>query len=762
MLPATTGRLLPMGGIAQTAATRRLMRAVMVVVCMMIAMAVVGSIGPGGSEGEALSRRWIALADAVLRALPPAVAYLLGALGLGRLARPMFARAQSPWALQMVVGLAMMLTLSHALGWIGLLSGHGRVLVAMGIVGMGLALLAHQLVMLRAAGGPAMRISPLVWLGAPALAVLLVSSASPPGWLWDSEFGGYDALSYHLQLPQEWLVRGRLSPLEHNVYSFLPGYVEAAFLHVGALMDTPRSPTVGVHIGLTAGDGMGLLACQFLHAGLTIIAAWVTGEAARAAIRAAGIEPHSTVAARAAPVLAGMFVLATPWSVVVGSLAYNEMAMLALGAGAMLAALETSIRPILRGLLVGALVGVACGAKPTAMFMFAPSAGLAMIGAAVMHEQRSGMGRVPLMRVGLMLIACAGAGLLAISPWLVRNALACGNPVFPFFTSIFGDGHWSPEQAARYARGHAFDGSIVRRLSLIVMPDPLDPAGARHRGMMHPQWFAFFPAVVLAGAAACASRISRGVGMLLAAGLIAQALAWLFLTHVQSRFLMPTLVPGAMLFALAVASAGRDQRAQGVGEAPVRPRQWGRVAAGIAVVSVQSAALLVVFAQQRGGAPNRLLAAGPSEFTGEYLHEQFRAASSGEQQAFVQIAPSEVAVNLALPPTARVCLIGSGAPLYVRPPVLYATTWDTSAFTRIVAASPDEPQTWARSLRAMRIEAVLVDLHELDRLSRSGWMDPALDPARIAQWLIHHTTPLQGSIESGRGVFLLRAPGSVP
>ena len=78
--------------------------------------------------------------------------------------------------------------------------------------------------------------------GVPALALLLVAASSPPGWLWDSEGRGYDALEYHLQLPQEWLRMGRLAPLEHNVYSFLPGYIEAAFYHLAVATGATAAP----------------------------------------------------------------------------------------------------------------------------------------------------------------------------------------------------------------------------------------------------------------------------------------------------------------------------------------------------------------------------------------------------------------------------------------------------------------------------------------------------------------------------------------
>ena len=49
-----------------------------------------------------------------------------------------------------------------------------------------------------------------VLLALPGLALLLTAACSPPGWLWGGsgadpvgEARGYDALEYHLQLPQE-------------------------------------------------------------------------------------------------------------------------------------------------------------------------------------------------------------------------------------------------------------------------------------------------------------------------------------------------------------------------------------------------------------------------------------------------------------------------------------------------------------------------------------------------------------------------------
>ncbi|MEM9252773.1 MAG: hypothetical protein AAGB29_10530, partial [Planctomycetota bacterium] len=67
------------------------------------------------------------------------------------------------------------------------------------------------------------------WCGV-GLGLLAVGAACAPGSMWRVEAMGYDVLSYHLQLPREWLAAGRLSGLEHNVYSHLPSLVESMMM----------------------------------------------------------------------------------------------------------------------------------------------------------------------------------------------------------------------------------------------------------------------------------------------------------------------------------------------------------------------------------------------------------------------------------------------------------------------------------------------------------------------------------------------------
>ncbi|MFB0986739.1 MAG: hypothetical protein QMB94_10600, partial [Phycisphaerales bacterium] len=154
------------------------------------------------------------------------------------------------------------------------------------------------------------------------LGTLLLAATSTPGWLWGTEFGGYDALSYHLQLPREWWIAGAIIETPHNAYGYLPNGVEAAFLHVMALIGDPAAAAVP---------------CQLLVACLAVLAAGVTGEFAMAMLGRDGDADQRSLVGQ----LGFVALLATPWVIVVGSLAYDEMVVLLLATTAFTIILET-------------------------------------------------------------------------------------------------------------------------------------------------------------------------------------------------------------------------------------------------------------------------------------------------------------------------------------------------------------------------------------------------------------------------------------
>lgn len=673
--------------------------------CLLVVSLIGSPIMPAAALGTLLLK---------LGTMWPALVYLAAAHGLGAVCSPLWRRTgEDAPALQLACGLALMFTCTELLGIAGLLSPAP----AIALVGIGFGLGAAQLgLRLRSAPKPEPLDFSLGWiLAAPAAAVLLVAASMPPGWLWASEYGAFDALSYHLPLAQEWLALERVRPLEHNVYSFLPGYIEAAFAHLGALTLAPRPG------GLLGGDGWRLISCQALHAGLTLIAAWLTARAARRLALSAGADPSL---ARWGGAIAGGVTLATPWAVVTGSLAYNEAGVNAMLAGALLVCLQPHLAPAARGGLVGALVGVACGFKATSLLFAGIPAGVALVAFTRWERPRrqpadgSGAQLPPrAKRLAVTLLTGAAVGFVALWPWLFRNEAFAGNPIFPFATDLFGLAHWTQEQVARWNAAHTFDGSLADRLRTLVWTSPTaapgTPAVERFRGYANPQWGLFLPFTVLAASYLLVRwREARAATVVLGVGLLGQVAAWLTATHLQSRFLLPTLPIGAILIGLAAVSVRT--------RAGARPdaRAAAALLGGVVVLS-QTAFLLAIYVSQKGGSVGYGLA---------FFPEALVRPESGQPE---QTATGWTAAEEGRAP--RVYLVGDSTPLYFGP-VLYHTTYDASPLGEAMRAAPDDPAAWAEAMRGRGVDWLIVNPSELARLQQSGWYDPLVTPDAVRRF----------------------------
>src|SRR5262249_50123078 len=107
-------------------------------------------------------------------------------------------------------------------------------------------------------------------------------------------------------------------------------------------------------------------------------------------------------------------------------------------------------------LLAGVMSGFAAGVKLTAVPMLMAAI---PIGIVVVRPR--------------LISACAVfvlAGLLGLSPWLIRNTVwAGGNPIFPLALNTFGHGHFTSVQVERFELAHT------------PPPDQSSPAARVHR-----------------------------------------------------------------------------------------------------------------------------------------------------------------------------------------------------------------------------------------------------------------------------------------
>lgn len=599
--------------------------------------------------------------------------------------------------LRLAVGVALMLIVSQVMGMAGLLrTGMVGAVIAWMVVGAGMG--AGIVRGGRRAFACAKGSLPIA--GAPVVGVLALAACWPPGTLWVSEARGFDVLSYHLQLPREWLAGGRLEPLEHNVYSFLPSFMEGAFLHLGAMGSfLARDPFID-------GEGMATFAAGLLHAGMALAAAWGVGTLTSIVLRVrVGVDEAR---GRVAGGIAGVIFLSTPWVVATGSLAYNEMAVCLLMAGAMIACETGSLKGARRGAVVGLLVGAACGAKPTALFMVGVPVGVLLL-------WRTPRGEWP-----RVVAAGAAAGIAALAPYLIRNALACGNPVFPYLTSIFGEAHWSALEVGRWRLGHHESAGIVERLGHLV----------GRRGLGHAQWQPGATAMILSLVGGAMARRSRGAALMLLSIAAGQMGLWLFIGHVQSRFLVPALVPMAAGAGVVIGLL-----------AGARPMA-ARVVATLTIAG-NALALGWIGYRETGGSPGLFAALDMKALTCE-----------AESVAVPEVVRS--AMKAAGAPGARLYLLGDSTPFYYRAPVLWHTTWDPSPLGVLLRETGGDLAESARRLAAappkgLGVTHVLVNLAEIDRLQRDGWYDPAVS-AETAERLAR---------EHGRVVLEERGPPGV-
>lgn len=658
----------------------------------------------------------VAAASELLGAVPMALAWLLAAFGLGWLPRRRLAPRTGDstngldGVLQLGLGLAILLFLDSSIGALGILGPRS----AWGLIFLGVAL---ALTCLRFDPPGRSHVSPMVAVGAPAIGVLLVAATSAPGWLWSTEFSGYDALSYHLQLPKEWLLAGRVGATPHCVYGHLPSFMETGFLHVMALRGTTAE---AAH--------QSAVTAQVLHALLAILAAWCAGQAAARWCGPASsgndeVQERWNPAAVAAGV-AMILVLATPWVVVVGSLAYNEMpVLLLLACGLAILSPGRSQEQRMswpsKAMVVGALAGAACGAKLTAALFVAAPLGVLLLWSLPPRRWLAAATLSTLAATAMLL------------PWLIRNWIATGNPVFPFATGILGHGHWSAEQAAIFARGHASDLSLADRLLRLwqqffafgLGPNPAPGEPWRPLWAATPWLTLLAVAVLLWPDRTGRPPSQRRAVVQLTSVLAMQLAAWMTLTHLQSRFLLPSVVPMAMLIGIAAsrlagAPAGVIPRASA--RSPSAVRRW------LPMWSIPLLALslapLAVYQRERGGAPSAAIGAG-ALFAGE-----------GPTGSPAEENPGHW-LNHRLSEGSRVLLVGDAKPFwYLGSPAAYVwqTTWDRGPLSRVLAEHPGDPPAQRRALREDGFTHLLVDSAMLDRWRRSGWNDPLLTPEAVA------------------------------
>ena len=435
----------------------------------------------------------VAVEESIYLALYALPAALLG-YALLHLIRPANDSRSLRWSTSLGLGLGTLGLLELGLGLAGWLNLSTLCMLLAASVLAGVAMLSirrrkHAALTLPAIGLPWMW--PVV---AVYLSIAILSATLLPGSLWPDDPHWYDVLVYHLQVPREWFELGRIIPLEHNVFSFFPFNIE---IHYLAMMHLRGSSYAAMYQAQLLGI---VLSCA------SAMAIW------------SAVRPIS----RPGATLAAFAFLLTPWVTMLSSVAYVEpgqMFFVALSMAWLLSARQSSHGISRAVLLAGIFSGLAAGTKLTSLAMFTLPATLFILIALPLHFPLHFPRRLGLTTLFLL------ATLLPLSPWLVRNYIWSGNPVFPLALEQLGKGHFTPDQLTRFERAHlptANQQSIPARLQAASDQIVLD-------------WrmgFVLLP-VALVSITFARRRPETWLCVMVIAG---TAVIWLTMTHLQGRF----------------------------------------------------------------------------------------------------------------------------------------------------------------------------------------------------------------------------------
>ena len=326
----------------------------------------------------------------------------------------------------------------------------------------------------------------------------------------------------------------------------------------------------------------------------------------------------------------------------------------------------------------------------------------------------------------------------------MRNAAWTGNAVFPFATSVFGNGHWSADQVERWGKAHSIDFAQTSRVDALnrqwltnagygavggraVKREATNVARFDREGGVPVLWLAVAAAVVLLIVVAIRhpQSAARHVTVPLLVMLVLQLTGWLFFTHLQSRFLVPTLLPAVLLVGLALASL-RAQRSPWPGRA-------GIAAVGIVVLLLFNASIAPLSQPRDNSQLPAAADAIDSMDIKRFYATLFERVGETSPFNFTR-APGDKSPVGAIPRLNEPLLLvpGTGALLYVEGPFDYASPFDRHPLVEMAEQANGDPAVMTTLMYERGYRLVSVNLREVDRLARS--YDPPIAQA-ARQWL---------------------------
>ena len=451
----------------------------------------------------------------------------------------------------------------------------------------------------------------------------------------------YDELEYHLGALADYQRAGRIVFLLHNFYSNMPQLTEMLYL----LARTTTSD----------------IAAKLLH--------WVFGVLSALAVYGLAQRLWS----RAVGLTAAALFYCTPFVQDLGQTARIDQAtafFATLAFGAVVLWTEEDKREFawLSALCAGAAVATKWPAIPVVLLP---------VGLVLAFRRR----------FSLLSVYCLLAVAMVV-PWLVKNWLLTGNPVYPLLSAWFPHPHWSEAQAMILSNKHSptFGLQGVWQFVALAWNYSFAEPGAVPLLMMTVPLVLLLPRPEPA-----AKRFAR-----LFAGAYA---GWFCFTFRPWRFLFPAFGVGAVAAAFAMEKLGRDAMVRIV------------VRLSVGVVLVTSLATLALNDLADAENAERM---PPQMSLVRYALGQFTRTEFVSRMGKGVLEPI-IWMNQNLPADAKVLYVGEARAYYARQPVLWSTAFDQHPLTAL-SREAKTPEQLLAALRAQGVTHVYVNPSELQRL----------------------------------------------
>ena len=360
----------------------------------------------------------------------------------------------------------------------------------------------------------------------------------------------YDVLEYHLGSVAQYLRDGRISFLHENIYAAMPQNGEMLYLLGMVLGGGKYNGLPAAHLLLFAGWLLSLCGVYAL------VARIIEAAVPRPLPQGEGTLPLRAHFEQVAPALAVLLYVLIPLGTQMAADFYVEHFQALFHLGALWAACvfwserRAGIRERFGWLLLaGLLAGLACGTKYSACLMtllplliLVPL--LCAFGGSIYEALRAA--------------ACvAGPALALLAPWLVRNFVASGDPLYPLGLVLrrrLAGGGTVPDRLDHFdtalRAGSRSVAALGRALAQLWPGFSPRPEG---------QGLGFWlkdnecgPHLLLFALPGFLSRL-RGEVILVAGFVILDVASWFLFTHRLNRFFFPALAPLAVLAGLGIA-----------------------------------------------------------------------------------------------------------------------------------------------------------------------------------------------------------------